>query len=61
MSQITVKNCFRTSHQRCSIIKGVLSNFAKFTRKHLHQSLFLSKVAGLQLYFERDSGTGIFL
>ena len=28
--------------------KDVLRNFAKFTGKHLHQSLFLNKVAGLK-------------
>ena len=38
----------RSSHQRCSINKGVLRNFAKFTRKHLCQSLFFNKVAGLR-------------
>ena len=38
----------RSSHQRCSIIKGVLINFAKFTGKHLCQSLFLNIVAGLR-------------
>ena len=38
----------RSSHQRCSIIKDVRINFAKFTRKHLCQSLFLNKVAGLK-------------
>ena len=38
----------RSSHQRCSIIKCVLINFAKFTGKHLCQSLFLNKVAGLR-------------
>ena len=27
----------RSSHQRCSVIKGVLSNFANFTGKHLAQ------------------------
>ena len=27
--------------------KGVVKNFAKFTGKHLRQSLFLNKVAGL--------------
>ena len=27
-------------------MKGVLKNFAKFTGKHLRQSLFLNKVAG---------------
>ena len=26
--------------------KGVLKNFAKFTGKHLHQSLFFKKVSG---------------
>ena len=29
----------RSSHQRCSIRKGVLRNFAKFTGRHLCQSL----------------------
>ena len=38
---------FRSSHQTCSIIKGVLRNFAKFTGKHLCKSLFFNKVAGL--------------
>ena len=38
----------RSSHQRCSIIKDVLINFAKFTGKHLCQSLFLNKVASLR-------------
>ena len=32
--------------RRCSMKKGVLRNFAKFTGKHLRQSLFLNKVAG---------------
>ena len=39
---------FRSSHQRCSIRKGVLRNFAKFTRKRLCQSLFFNKIAGLR-------------
>ena len=30
---------FRSSHQRCSIKKGVLKNFAKFTGIHLCQSV----------------------
>ena len=29
----------RSSHQRCSVKKGVLRNFTKFTGKHLYQSL----------------------
>ena len=41
--------------------KGVVRNFTKFTRKHLCQSLFFNKVAGLQLYLKRDSATGVFL
>ena len=32
----------------CSMKKGVIKNFAKFTGKHLCQSLF-NKVAGLRL------------
>ena len=38
----------RSSHWRCSVKKGVLRNFAKFTGKHLCQSLFFNKVAGLR-------------
>ena len=39
----------RTSYRKCSVRKVVLRNFTKFTRKHLGQSLFLNKVAGLNL------------
>ena len=38
----------RSSHQRCSIKKGVLRNFKKFTGKYLCQSLFFNKAAGLR-------------
>ena len=34
--------------RRCSVKKGVLGNFTKFTGKHLRQSLFFNKVAGLR-------------
>ena len=45
---------FRSSHQRCSIKKGILRNLTKFTWRHLCQSLFLNKVyRGLQLYLKR--------
>ena len=37
MQIVTIR---RSSHWRCSIKKGVPRNFAKFTRKHLCQSLF---------------------
>ena len=35
--------------RRCSVKKGALRNFAKFTRKHLCQRFFFNKVAGLGL------------
>ena len=34
------------SYRTCSVKNDVLKNFAKFTGKHLCQSLFLNKVAG---------------
>ena len=40
--------CYRSSHQRCSIKKGVLKVLAKFTGKHQCQSFFFKKVAGLR-------------
>ena len=36
----------RSNHRRCSIRKGVLRNFSKFTGKQLCQSLYFNKVAG---------------
>ena len=41
---------FRSSQQRCPVKKGVLKNFVKLTGKHLYQSLFFNKVAGLKLW-----------
>ena len=38
----------RSSHPEVFCKKGVLSNFIKFTGKHLCQGLFLNKVAGLR-------------
>ena len=40
---------FRSSHRSCSVRKCVLKNFTIFTGKHLCQSLFFNKVAGLRL------------
>ena len=37
----------RRSHRACSIKKSVFRNFAKLTGKHLCQSFFFNKVAGL--------------
>ena len=39
---------FRSSRPEVFCKKGVLKNFAKFTGKHLCQSLFSNKVAGLR-------------
>ena len=39
-------NIYRSSHQRCSVRKGIFRDFAKFTVKYLCQSLFFNKVAG---------------
>ena len=39
---------FRSSHQRCSLIKDVPRNLTKFTGKQLCQSLLFNKVAGLR-------------
>ena len=42
---------YRSSHKRCSVKKGVLRNFAKFTKKHLCQSPFLLNTSGRILLF----------
>ena len=39
---------FRSSHWMCSVRKGVLRNFAKFTGKHLCLGLVFNKVSGLR-------------
>ena len=38
---------FRSNHQICSVKKGFLRNFAKFTGKHRCQSLIFNKTTGL--------------
>ena len=40
----------RSSHQRCSMKKGVLRNFRKFTGKHLCQSVFIKKETLAQVF-----------
>ena len=39
---------YRSSHQSCSMKKGALVNFTKFTGKHLCQGLFFNKLAGMK-------------
>ena len=41
----------RNSRPEVFCKKGVVRNFAKFTAKHLCQSLFFNKVAGLRPFF----------
>ena len=55
------KLCFgETVVQRCSVKKGDLRNFAKFTGKHLCHSLFFNKVILPEAcnFNKKDSGTG---
>ena len=47
----------KTSHRRCSV-GGVLRNFTKFLGRHLCQSLFFNKVAGLR---KKKTDKGVFL
>ena len=60
--ELIVISLDRSSHRSYFIKKCCLKRFAKFKGKHLCQSLFFNKVAGLrlQLYLKRDSGTGAF-
>ena len=46
MFMLYILGIYRSSHQRCSRKKSVLTNFAKFTGEHLCQSLFFNKVEG---------------
>ena len=45
--QVSSTQC-RSSHRKYSVGKGVFKNFAKFTGKHLCQSLFFNKAANLK-------------
>ena len=46
-NEICWRSSLRSSHQRCSVKKGVLKNFIKFTGEDLCQSLFFNKIADL--------------
>ena len=50
----------RSSHQRCSVTKGVLRNFENFTGKNLCQSLFFNKVAGLRPASKKETLAQVF-
>ena len=51
----TTTAIIRSSHRICYVRKGVLRNFAKLTGKHLYQSLFFNKIAGLRLHLYRTA------
>ena len=53
---------YRSSHQRCSVKKGVLRKFSKFTGKHLCQSHFLNKVTALrpEILLKKETLTQVF-
>ena len=38
----------RSSHRSCSVKESIVNNFAKFTSKHLCQSLFYNEVTSLR-------------
>ena len=58
ITKLDFKLIARNSHQRFSIKKGGIGNFAKFTGKHLCLRHFFKKVAGLK---KRVSDTVVFL
>ena len=53
-SRVKIDSSLRSSQQGCSIKRGALRNFTKFTGKHQCQSLFFNKVPHLrQLYLKK--------
>ena len=50
----------RSSHRRCSVRRGALRSFAKFTEKHLCQSLFFNKAAGLRPATKKETLVQVF-
>ena len=53
--------CLEAVAQRCSVRKGVLRNFAKFTGKHLARISFLINLQRPATLLKKDSGAGVFL
>ena len=50
----------RRNHQRCTIKTSVLKTFAKFTGKHLCQSLFLKKRLLLKNFIKKETLAQVF-
>ena len=53
-------NSGRSIQRRCSVRKGVLENFAKFTRKHLCRSLFLIKLQTACNFIKKETLAKVF-
>ena len=45
----------RSNHRRCSVRRGVLRNFTKFTGKHLCQSPFLTKLQAWGIFLNKNA------
>ena len=58
---INTMSSLRTSLAEVFCKKGVLRKFAKFLGKHLCQSLFFNKVAGLPVNFVKFLRTSFFI
>ena len=58
--EISIGANVRSSHWRCSVKEGVLKSFEKITGKHLCQSRFFDKFAGLSLRFYRATPDNCF-
>ena len=54
------RSFYRSSHWRCSVRKGVLRNFAKFTGKHLCQSLLFNNVPGPCNFIKKETLAQVF-
>ena len=51
---------YGSSHKKCSVKKGVLKNFAKFSGQHLCQSLFFHKVSGPSTFLQKETLAKVF-
>ena len=52
----------QAGQRKFSVRKSVRRNFAKLTGKHMCQSLYFNKFAGLlQLFLKKDARAGVFL
>ena len=54
------RSFYRSSHWRCSVRKVVLRNFAKFTGKHLCQSLLFNNVPGPCNFIKKETLAQVF-